>query len=648
MNNITKCEKSLKTDTNTEINKLTADFAKKHSQNSREIWVIALLITIILLMILTMLQIDRQWRKISSLEYIVNEQYQQLITNRENNQITQVPNSNINSTNINQSLNTQSEINVFSRAISAQSQADFAMGDINVHSFATQLATVSPLISADAYAAEVQGYVMESLLTRDTDTLKWVGVIAKSWRIAEDGLSVRFLLRDNVRFSDGVLLTADDVVFSFDFVMNESIAAPRIRAYFEKLKSVKKINQYEVEFEFREPYFEILSIAGGMEILPKHFYEGYLKTPNEFNNSKGLLMGSGPYRLENPKSWTPDVGQIELIRNQNYWGSTKPPFNKIIWKIIQNDSARLTTYRNGDIDEYAARPVEYQRLKSDSQIISKSHNFEYMPPVVGYSFIAWNQQLNAKPTKFADLRVRQAMSAITDVQRIIKNIYLNYAEPAVSPFSPTSAQHNPELVYQNIDKEKAKKLLADVGYKLGKNNVLQDEKGKSFEFKLTYFQANEDTTRLVLLLRDLYAEIGIKLIPDPQEWPVMLEKLNKSDFEAIILGWTSGIETNIYQMFHSSQIKINGDNFINYKNPKLDELIVNAQQTTDEAKRMQYWRAAEKIIIADQPYTFLMRRQSLVFIDKRFQNLKMSKLGLNYGFIPIETYVPKAVQKYTQ
>jgi peptide/nickel transport system substrate-binding protein len=178
--------------------------------------------------------------------------------------------------------------------------------------------------------------------------------------------------------------------------------------------------------------------------------------------------------------------------------------------------------------------------------------------------------------------------------------------------------------------------------------VLEDKDGQPFSFKLTYFEGNEDTQRMVLLLKDLYARAGVKMEPFPQEWPVMLESLNKKDFDAITLGWTSGIETDIFQMFHSSQAKTDGDNTISYKNPELDKLMDQARATVDEAARMPLWQQAERIMVEDQPYTFLMRRQSLLFVDKRIHNLQMTKLGLNRGSLPVENYVPAAMQKYTK
>mgnify|MGYP006276212951 CR=1 FL=1 len=602
----------------------------------------SLLFILVLLLILTMYQIDRQWLKLSDMQTTLSEQAKAM---RELNTVLANAQLRTDTTKVSQ----RSVAPAFKRAYQASQLPDYAQGDWSVDAFGNNIKTITPLVSSDAYAANVQGFVLESLINRDPETLAWEGLIAKSWQVSADGLTIRFQLREDVHFSDGVPLTADDVVFTYDFIMTEAIQAPRERAYLEKIKSVKANGQYEVVFTFKEPYFEALSLAGGMNILAKHFYSEYLTKPQQFNESKGLLLGSGPYRLTDAKNWTPDKGNIELVRNERYWGDVQPPYNRILWKIIQNDSARLTTFRNGGIDSYSARAVEYEALKTDQQLLDKSQHFEYMPPVVGYSYIAWNQQRAGKPTRFADAKVRQAMTYLTDTSRIIKDIYLNYAEPAVSPFSPISKQHDTQLTPYSYDLAKAKALLKQAGYQDNNNDgVLEDNTGQPFEFKLTYFEANEDTKRLVLLLKDLYAKAGIKMIPTPQEWPVMLENIDKKDFDAITLGWTSGIETDLYQMFHSSQAISKGDNFINYKSPELDKLIEQARATVDEDKRMPLWRQAERVLYQDQPYTFLMRRKSLLFIDNRIKNLTMTKLGLNFGSLPLENYVPLAAQKYSQ
>jgi peptide/nickel transport system substrate-binding protein len=142
------------------------------------------------------------------------------------------------------------------------------------------------------------------------------------------------------------------------------------------------------------------------------------------------------------------------------------------------------------------------------------------------------------------------------------------------------------------------------------------------------------------------ARAGILLKPKPTEWSVMIDLFDKRNYESMTLGWSSSLETDLYQAFHSSQIEDAGNNFVNYRNPELDRLIEQARATVDEAKRMPLWQQAENLLYEDQPYTFLMRRKSLVFIDKRIHNVVKTNVGLNFGDQPIENYVPMAEQRY--
>lgn len=620
----------------------------------KDIFLFFILGLIILILILTMYQIDRQWNKLSAMQTALTEQGKDMRNLRRTlSQVqeqwaeapVQVMNTEPSTT---ANLDNNKIPNAFRRAQAATQQPDYAKGDWKVSALGSTLKTITPLVSTDYDASVIQSYVLEPLLIRDPDTLEWNGLLAKSWQISEDGLVFTFQLRDDVRFSDGEKFTADDVAFTFDFIMNEKVKAPRARAYYEKIKSVEATKPYEVVFTFKEPYFKAIDFAGGMQVLAKHFYEPYLEDPEGFNQSKGLLIGTGPYRLPNPKNWTSDQGGIELLRNDRYWGAIEPPYDKITWKVIQNASARLTTYRNGDTDGYGARPIEYQKLKDDEQIMAKSQNLEFMSPVAGYSYIGWNQNRKGQATPFADVRVRQAMTYLTNRQKIIDDIYLGYAEPAVSPFSERGKQHDAAIKPRDYDLEKAKDLLKQAGYEdRDGDGVIESAEGKPLSFELTFFQDNEDTKRMVLLLKDLYAQAGVQLKPKPQEWPVMLENLDKKDFDAITLAWTSGIESDIYQMFHSSQAKTNGDNFVSFKSERLDKLIEQARVTVDESKRLPIWKEVEQVIYEEQPYTFLTRRQSLVFYDKRIKNIQVTKLGLNrVDILPLETYVPLALQKY--
>ena len=615
----------------------------------KDLILFATLGVLVVLLLLAMYMVDRQWLKLAEMEQSLAEQAQDMRALRSNLgelerrvRLGQLVGGVDEGAPVEQG-------DAFARAYAVSRYPDYAEGDWVVTAFGTGLDTLTPLVSSDAYSSQVQSHVLESLLIRDPETLEWVGLLGESWQVSEDGLTFTFQMRDDAKFSDGEPVTAEDVAFTFDFIMTPSINAPRERAYYQKIESVTATGPHEVVFKFKEPYFNALSLAGGLAVMPRHFYAPYLENPEAFNQSKGLLLGSGPYRLKDPKGWTPDQGMVELERNPRYWGRVQPPFERIIWRVIENDSARLTTFRNGDIDTYSARPLEYQRLLDDEALMERAQRFEYLSPVAGYSYIAWNQGDETSPTRFADKRVRQAMTYLTDRKRLIEEVFLGYAEPAVSPFNPRSKQHNPALQPRSYDLGKARALLKAAGYEdRDGDGVIEDAEGHPFEFELTYFQDSEDTKRMVLLLKDIYARAGVLLKPKPTEWAVMIDSIKKRDFDAITLGWTSGLETDIYQIFHSSQIEGQADNFIGYRNSELDKLIVEARTTVEEASRMPLWQAAERLLYEDQPYTFLMRRKSLVFIDRRFRNLDITRMGLNFDMLPIEIYVPASEQKYTQ
>ncbi len=529
----------------------------------------------------------------------------------------------------------------FARIRAAHAQAGYAEGDWLVDAFAGGVAKLTPLLSGDVYASIVQSNVVETLATRDPDTLEWVGLLARNWKISDDGLTITFQLRDHVTFSDGQPLDADDVVFTFNLIMNEKIDAPRYRAYLRTIERVEKTGPYEVVFHYREPYFEAFELAASFEVLPEHFYSRY--GPETFNQSVGLLLGSGPYRLEDPAGWKPGA-LIKLVRNDRYWG-LRPAFDRLVYQEISNDVARLTAFRNGDIDMFAATPEQYQEMLKDTALASRTQHFEYLSPTGGYRYIAWNQQRRGKPTVFADKRVRQAMTMLTNRDRLVQEVMLGYAVPATGPFNPLSKQSSPNVRPWPYDPQRAKALLAEAGFTdRNGDGMLESPSGEPFEFKLTYPSGSANYEKMVLYLKDSFAAAGVALVPDPLEWSVFTDRLKNKDFLAISLGWTSGIETDIYQMFHSSQMVEGGDNFMSYKNDELDELITQARRTVDEASRMPLWHRCHEILHEDQPYTFLFWGKSLRFIDRRIRNVQLLRMGLSPDQ---EWWVPQAEQRWS-
>jgi peptide/nickel transport system substrate-binding protein len=553
----------------------------------------------------------------------------------------------------------------FARIRAAQDLPDYARGDWLVDAFGNTVGKLTPLISSDAYQSTVEAQVLESLITRDPVTLDWQPLLATGWQIEDhtdaynaaveklkaagrsdeeiardasvpDALQIRFRMRPGVTFSDGTPLTADDVVFTHQFIMNPAINAPRAKAYYARIRSADKTAPDEVTFTFREPYFESLGLAGGMGIMPRHFYGQF--SAEEFNNSVGLLLGSGPYRMEDPRSWKPGT-LIQLVRNDRYWG-VAPAFDRLVFKEIPADSSHLAAFRNGDIDVFAAFPEQYQEMIADADLVARTQHYDYQSPTGGYRYIAWNQKRNGEPTFFADKRVRRALTHLVDRERLVQEIMLGYAVPATGPFNPLSKQYNKQVKPLPYDPRQARELLREAGFEdRNGDGVLEDSSGRPFQFRLTYPGGNQNYQKMVLFLKDAFARGGVVLDPDPLDWSLMVERLNKKDFDAITLAWTAGIESDIFQMFHSSQAVADGDNFMSYVNPELDRAIEIARTTVDENERMPHWHKAHAIIAEDQPYTFLMNPKSLIFLDQRIANVQKLERGLNpreEWFVPID------------
>ena len=562
----------------------------------------------------------------------------------------------------------------FARIRAAREAADYAEGDWVVDAFPAQVARVTPLISTDFYGSRIQARVLETLLTRDPDTLEWKPLLAEAWAVddnsdtwrahvdaqiaegvaLEDILDdpatppaavVTFDLRQGVTFSDGEPMTSDDVVFSYQLAVDEKIDAPRIRSLLRgKVRDVIAEGPYRVRFEFKEPYYNILALSGGLEVLPEHFYGAF--SPEEINTKPGLLLGSGPYRMETSDGWAPGK-PLELYRNERYWG-VPPAFNRLVYREINNEVARLTAFTNGEIDMfYRALPDQYLQLTNNPDLMAHSEAFEVDRPIEGYGFIAWNQRKGDTPTPFADPRVRQAMTMLIDRQRMIDEILHGLGHVATGPFNRLSKQYDPEIEPWPYDVQRAKALLAEAGWiDRDGDGVLENEQGQPLVFKYTFptQQGGQGFwDRYALSLVDGFAEAGVVMELDPLEWSVFAEKIKSRDFDALSMAWSAGIESDIYQMFHSDNIGDGADNFMSYSNPKLDELIDRARQTLDEDERMALWRQAHAILNRDLPYTFLYSRKFLMVLDDRFENVQKIMIGINDRD---EWYTPLPLQKY--
>ena len=465
----------------------------------------------------------------------------------------------------------------------------------------------------------------------DFDGVKLKPVLAESLTVSDDGLEMVVKLKKNIWFSDGKPVTADDVIFTYETIMNPGVDASTQRNYYQNIKKVVKIDDKTVKFIFNELYWKSLESVGVLEVLPKHIYQ--FKDPNEFNKRISNPVGSGPYVFE---KW--DVGQqIVLKRNENYWGP-KPKIEKVIYKFISNGVAALQALRSHDIDIFEPGSEQVTDLPKDPQFAKEFNTIIFWEPAFGYWYFGWNE---AKPF-FKDKKVRQAMTCLTDRKAIVEQLTKGKGTIITGPFYIHGKQNDPNIQPWPYDLQKAAQLLDEAGWIDHDGDGIRDKDGVPFRFKQSYPAGGTSAEQMARWLKDNAAKVGIEVIPNPTEWSIFIGNLHERNFDAVESMWAGVIEEDPYQIFHSSQIGEHGSNYVSFNNPAADKLMEQARRELNEGKRYALYHQLHKLLQDEQPYTFLMTRPRYYFIDKRFENVIAHKLGID----PFEWYVPKDKQRY--
>jgi peptide/nickel transport system substrate-binding protein len=478
----------------------------------------------------------------------------------------------------------------------------------------------------------VSGNIFESLLRYNPDEFKLEPWLAESYDVSENGLEITFRLRNDIHFSDGHPITADDVIFTYETIVNPDIDAANLANYYRDVDHVEKIDDREVRFYMKNVYFKSLEFCGGMEILPTHIYK--FDDPDEFNKHVSDPVGSGPYIFE---KW--DVSQqVVLTRNENYWGH-KPKIKKIIYPFITNDTAAVQALRTGNTDYMRPLPDQYHELSNDDEFTKYFNCLSYWHPAVGYFWIGWNQD---RPF-FKDRRVRLAMTHLIDREKICK--YLLRNPEALVPtgnFYIFGPQSNPDIKPWPYNPKKAVQLLDEAGWVDTDGDGIRDKNGVPFKFKYMIVSGLQLHEQVAKLVKDAAAKVGIEVTLEPYEGSVFFQKAHDREFDAINMAWAGGLAGDPYQIWHSSQIGNHGSNYVGFNNPEADAIIEEARRTLDDDKRNKMYHRFHSIIHEEQPYTFIYTRPEQRFLDKRFRNVKIHKLGLDEH----EWYVPAHLQKY--
>ncbi|MCH8345124.1 MAG: hypothetical protein IH983_14220 [Planctomycetes bacterium] len=521
----------------------------------------------------------------------------------------------------------------------AELPQDFTPGDTLILVWNAQPQTLTPFVSRDAYAARLSHEIFEPLCWVNLERpFEYVPGLARSWEVSEDGLELIFHLFPNAVWSDGEPVTADDVIFTFDLVMNDEIDAPHLRSYLkENLQQWYALDPHTVRFHMKDTYFDAVGICGNLLwILPEHVY-GDLDPQTYNTRVRELCVGSGPWVLD---SWTKG-NQLVLARNENYWGP-KPALKKQIIRVIISELAELQEFKAGNVDLIGPTPQQWT-LNVDSQwLAQRGRSVLYHSPLRGYAYIGYNLRL----AKLADKRVRQAFAMLLDRREMIDTLREGLGRIITGPFYFDADQYDRTIEPWPYDPQRARRLLAEVGWvdRDGDGVLDADLNGDGIreQFEITFLMPSGSTyaQRLQRYVQEKFQQAGIKVNLDQLEWFVFEQRLRNRDFEMVSLAANGRPEADPYPNWHSSQADNRGSNDVGFIHPEADRLIEEARRTLDYEKRMKLWHRFHRILHEEQPFTFLFTQPSLAFVDGRFRNVHHRPLRLYTS----EWYVPLEVQ----
>jgi peptide/nickel transport system substrate-binding protein len=245
---------------------------------------------------------------------------------------------------------------------------------------------------------------------------------------------------------------------------------------------------------------------------------------------------------------------------------------------------------------------------------------------------------------FSDKRVRQALTMLVPREELIRLIRFGLGTIGVTHFAPDSPDFNPNIKPWPYDPRRAAELLDEAGWRDTNGDGIRDRNGIPFRFEFMGTAQNAYTDQLLPILKEEFRKAGIDMAERRLEFTVQVQNLKDHSFDASSLQWVADLKSDPYSIWHSSQTRDRGSNYVNFRNAEADRLIEQARMEFDPEKRKQmYWRLQE-ILHEEQPYTFVYYPQEAAAYHKRFQNVSWLPARPSYDLT--EWFVPKSLQKY--
>lgn len=413
--------------------------------------------------------------------------------------------------------------------------------------------------------------LIQSTLFKSADDGSIINDLATNYSVSEDGKIWTVHIRDDVRFTDGENLTAEDVAFTFNTAIESNSELDM-----SNLKKATATNNTAVEFQLKEPQSSFIWRLRYVGIVPEHVYkkETYGSNP----------IGSGPYKFV---QW--DKGQQAILElNEDYYGE-KPYFKKITMLFLDKDTA-FAAVKSGDVDvaeieiSHANQTVEGYKLVALPAARAQGISFP-MQNNTGQKSLQGDPIGN---NVTADIAIRKALNVGIDRKALLEGVI--YGKGAVEYTGVDQRDFgNPEAKINDSNLEEAREILENAGWKDTDGDGIREKDGTKAEFKLYYSASDQTRQALSVAVSEQARKLGIKIDLVGASW----DEIYANQYSSAVLYAYSSIDTfNLYLQYHS---KVADDTYKNpglYNNSVVDGYLEAALRSTDQDQATKYWQLA--------------------------------------------------------
>ncbi len=495
------------------------------------------------------------------------------------------------------------------------SQLGFSINEKRIiYGESTKLTRFDPYTVRESAAHRLSDLLFDSLVTIGAGgSIK--PHIAKDWTIENGGTAVSLHIREKVFWhqeGDQPLkpVTSDDIVTTIRLLKAPGSEIPNKELY-ETISRVDVISKFYVRIQFSRALAQPLKFLL-FKLLPHHKLAATesLRKTDAFTQKP---VGTGPYSFEKV---TPQ-GEILLKRNPFYFKGLAA-IKEIIMKpyLDRHVMTQSFMYRSLDLLPYLS-PKYITEVRGD-------HRLNLIPYAAqSFSFIAMNQNNHF----LKDLRVRKAISHAINRKEMLSAFFQSQGYLISGPFSPSSWAYNLKAKGYDYDPQAATMLLKKAGFqRKSPKELLTNSNNEVLKLKFAIPLSGEQDVlkRIVLAIQSYLQNIGIAVELKFFDWQVWKsEVIGKRNYDLTIASWDFDDSSNITSLFHSRNAKPWGNNFVNYRNPSVDTMLIEANITNDFDKRRAIYQQLHKKISSDAPYVFLWTLKHHAAHSREIANLKV-------------------------